>query len=68
MAGLSWLWLAIRLTVFGLVHQGVVRQEMHAHVNYSAQFMLASSNGRLSRFCSAGCLTELGIVHQVVAS
>jgi hypothetical protein len=35
--------------------------------NYSAQFALASPKAGLSRFGLAGCLTDLGIVHQGVA-
>jgi hypothetical protein len=35
--------------------------------NYSAQFALASPKPGVSRFGLAGCLTELGIVHQGVA-
>jgi hypothetical protein len=35
--------------------------------NYSAQFALVRQKAGLSRFGSAGYLTELGIVHQGVA-
>jgi hypothetical protein len=51
---------AIRVSV-------IVLAELLAGCNYSAQFTLASPKAGLSRFGLAGCLTELGIVHQGVA-